>query len=91
MTIPLPEPEYTQVETYSGIAMNKIIKTPLYTTDQLRAYGDAVRAEERERCAALVESRAGPLRTGAYDVLIAAATAIRNTPTSLPSSTSPRS
>ena len=34
-------------------------------------------AAERERCASLVERRAGPLRTGAYDALISAAAAIR--------------
>mgnify|MGYP003539973104 FL=1 len=34
-------------------------------------------AAERERCASLVELRAGPLRTGAYDALISAAAAIR--------------
>lgn len=43
--IPLPEPAHTQVETYSGIAMNKVVETPLYTADQLRAYGDARAAE----------------------------------------------
>jgi hypothetical protein len=36
-------------------------------------------ARERERCAALVEGRAGPMRTGAYEALIAAADAIRTT------------
>jgi|LakMenEpi03Aug12_release.lakeMendotaPanAssembly.Ray.scaffolds.fasta_scaffold2558263_1 hypothetical protein len=43
----------------------------------IQARIDAARADERERCAVLVESRAGPLRTGAYDALIAAAAAIR--------------
>ena len=49
MDMPLPEPAHTQVETYSGIALNKVVETPLFTADQLRAYGEAVRAEERER------------------------------------------
>ena len=47
MDMPLPEPAHTQVETYSGIALNKVVETPLFTADQLRAYGEAVRAEER--------------------------------------------
>ena len=34
-------------------------------------------AAERERCASLVERRAGPMRTGAYDALISAAAEIR--------------
>ena len=53
---PLPEPAHTQVETYSGIAMNKVVETPLYTDDQMRAYAAAAVARERERCLAEVES-----------------------------------
>ena len=30
-------------------------RRPLYTADQLRAYGDAVRADEREKCARVCE------------------------------------
>ena len=44
---PLPEPAHTQVETYSGIAMNKVVETPLYTDDQMRAYAAAAVARER--------------------------------------------
>lgn len=75
---PLPEPYTEQVVEYSGIAVNRVDRFPLYTADQMRAYGDARAAEELERAAALVESRAGALRTGAYDALIAAAAAIRD-------------
>ena len=46
---PLPEPAHTQVETYSGIAMNKVVETPLYTDDQMRAYAAAAVAREREQ------------------------------------------
>lgn len=67
MTIPLPELPY-----FMGPHIRDEINA------LMRAYGDARAAEERERCAALVESRAGPLRTGAYDALIAAAAAIRD-------------
>ena len=55
MDMPLPEPAHTQVETYSGIALNKVVETPLFTADQLRAYGEAVRAEERERFKAWID------------------------------------
>jgi len=59
MDMPLPEPAHTQVETYSGIALNKVVETPLFTADQLRAYGEAVRAEERERLLAVAAARTG--------------------------------
>ena len=55
---------------------------PLFDDDPTNRYAvliEAVEAAERERCAALVESRAGSLRTGAYDALTAAAEAIRAT------------
>ena len=55
---PLPEPAHTQVETYSGIAMNKVVETPLYTDDQMRAYAAAAVARERERCAKAFEAEA---------------------------------
>ena len=39
----LPEPYTEQVEEYSGIAVNKVVCTPLYTADQLRqAIADAL-------------------------------------------------
>lgn len=49
------------------------------TIERLARERDEAVARERERCAALVEGRAGPMRTGAYEALIAAADAIRTT------------
>ena len=52
MTMPsLPEPYTEQVEEYSGIAMNKVVRTPLFNADQMRAYGDARAAAALEQCA----------------------------------------
>ena len=49
MTMPsLPEPYTEQVEEYSGIAMNKVVRTPLFNADQMRAYGDARAAAATE-------------------------------------------
>ena len=47
---PLPEPYTEQVVEYTGIAVNRVDRFPLYTADQMRAYGDARAAAERERC-----------------------------------------
>ena len=61
--LPLPEPAHTQVETYSGIALNKVVETPLFTADQLhardaqwRAIVAAEVAKEREKCAKVCEA-----------------------------------
>ena len=43
----------------------------------LERFATAVEAAERKRCAELVASLAGPLRTGAYDALMAASDEIR--------------
>ena len=73
---PLPEPAHTQVETYSGIAMNKVVETPLYTDDQMRAYAAAAVARERERCALMCEGIAADDKTG-YGIAEDCAAAIR--------------
>ena len=52
---PLPEPAHTQVETYSGIAMNKVVETPLYTDDQMRAAIAAAVARERYKWELLID------------------------------------
>ncbi len=44
---PLPEPAHEQVEDYSGIAVNKTVVTPLFTSDQMRAYAEQAVAAER--------------------------------------------
>ena len=68
---PLPEPAHTQVETYSGIAMNKVVETPLYTDDQMRAYAAAAVARERAKIMAELrqalqeDSNAAAIRKGA--------------------------
>ena len=52
MTLPpLPEPAHEQVEDYSGIALNKVVVTPLFNADQMRAYAEQAVAAERERLA----------------------------------------
>lgn len=72
----IPLPEMVEMELlHHGVP---VLGIKGYTADQMRAYGDARAVEALERAAALVESRAGPLRTGAYDVLLAAAAAIRD-------------
>jgi len=79
MTLPpLPRPAHEQVEEYSGIAMNKVVVTPLFTADQMRAYGAACAAAERERCAKLVESHPtnGDAVQGWFDLLAAAIRAL---------------
>lgn len=38
---PLPEPHTEQVETYSGIAVNKEVRTPLFTAEQMQSYATA--------------------------------------------------
>ena len=49
MTLPpLPEPFTEQVEDYSGIAVNKIVRTPLFTADQMREYGEACAAAAKK-------------------------------------------
>ena len=47
-----------------------------YTADQMRAYGDARAAAERERCALICESRITP-GTGSVAILNGAADTIR--------------
>jgi hypothetical protein len=58
--IPLPEPYTEQVIEYSGIAVNRTDKFPLFTADQMHAYAAASVAEavlqERERCAGVCEA-----------------------------------
>ena len=55
MTLPpLPEPAHEQVEDYSGIALNKVVVTPLFNADQMRAYAEQAVAAERERCIDIV-------------------------------------
>ena len=57
MTLPpLPEAAHEQGEDYSGIAVNKVVVTPLFTADQMRAYGAACAAAERERIAAWLDA-----------------------------------
>lgn len=56
MTLPpLPETEYEQVIEYSGIAVNRVDRFPLYTADQMRAYAQAAVLVEREACADICE------------------------------------
>ncbi len=59
---PLPEPYTEQVVEYTGIAVNRVDRFPLYTADQMRAYGDAraaaAVARERERCAKACDEHA---------------------------------
>jgi len=56
MTIPLPEPvNFSDVWLPGKDEFNRQHAVWGYTADQLRAYGEAVRAEERERCAKLCE------------------------------------
>jgi hypothetical protein len=43
--IPLPEPYTEQVIEYSGIAVNRTDKFPLFTADQMHAYAAARVAE----------------------------------------------
>ena len=64
---PLPEPNYPAERDYADA----------WTADQMQAYARAAVAAERERCAALVESRAGMRGTGAWAALTAAADEIR--------------
>ena len=61
----------------------------LYTADQMRAYGDAVRADERERIIAIIESHQVPVGNSAagemaadwtMDALREIRDAIRSTP-----------
>ena len=58
--------------------MNKVVVTPLFTADQMRAYGAACAAAERERCAKLVESHPtnGDAVQGWFDLLAAAIRAL---------------
>ena len=57
MTLPpLPEPAHEQVEDYSGIAVNKVVVTPLFTADQTRAYAEQAVAAEREMCLREIKS-----------------------------------
>ena len=44
MTIPLPEPD-THIPCNTG---EKKVNVPVFVSETVRAYGDAVRAEERE-------------------------------------------
>ena len=55
---PLPEPYTEQVVEYSGIAVNRVDRFPLYTADQMREYAAAAVAREREACAALCDDHA---------------------------------
>jgi hypothetical protein len=62
MTLPpMPEPAHKQVEDYSGIAVNKVVVTPLFTADQMRSYAEQAVAAERERCARVAEPQGEPV------------------------------
>ena len=56
--IKLPEPDMEQVETYSGIAVNKVVTTHLYTAATVRRLIAEAVAAEREACAKACEARA---------------------------------
>lgn len=50
MTLPpMPEPAHEQVEDYSGIAVNKVVVTPLFTSDQMIAYAEQAVAAQVDR------------------------------------------
>ena len=55
---PLPEPYTEQVVEYTGIAVNRVDRFPLYTADQIRAYGDARAAAATERAAQVCDEHA---------------------------------
>lgn len=73
----LAQPEPTADGPKLPPSVNWAGPTQLYTADQMLAFRAEGVAQERERCARACESRAGLLRTGAYEALITAADAIR--------------
>ena len=82
---PLPEPYTEQVVEYTGIAVNRVDRFPLYTADQMRAYGDAVRAEERERAAQICDGFAS-----CEGIAQQCAQAIRNARLTAPATRAPK-
>lgn len=72
---PLPDPYTEQVVEYTGIAVNRVDRFPLYTADQMRAYGDARAAAATNL--AVSRCLVAPVKTGRQDQREACANAIR--------------